>query len=113
MPIKRVTLPGTDLGINLVGESAKLSSLSSIVGLFILQNTPKHQNDILSGRFIPSATPTVSGVTRSVFKNEFNAGWLFSLARNLLTDSLILLLGAANLTSGTNVTLAINDLSNL
>jgi hypothetical protein len=80
MSFTRITVPGTDLGINLVGESAKLSSLSSVEGLFILQNTPKHQNDILSGRFIPSATPTGSGLTRSVFKNEFNAGWLFSLA---------------------------------
>jgi hypothetical protein len=58
-----------------------LSSVSSIAGLFILQNTPKNENDILSGRLIPSATPTGSGATRSVFKNDFNAGWLFSLAR--------------------------------
>lgn len=75
MQIPRIAIPGTDLGINLIGESAKLSSVSSIEGLFILQNTPKHEKDILNGRLIPSATPAGSGQTRSIFKNDFNAGW--------------------------------------
>lgn len=82
----KLGIPGTDLGISLLGESAKLSSLSSIAVLFIMENTPSHEKDILSGRLIPSATSLGNGPTRPVtFKDELDAG--------------------------TNVTVAINDLS--